>query len=123
MAARSAAIPAKKPGEERSDEQSEGKERDLCEALYPRRDSLDERKTKPMADEPGAIMTYNGEVSPIQAYLARPQSQEPRPAVIVIHEIVGLTAHIKSVADRFAGEGYVAFAPNLFSRPDLAEVL
>jgi carboxymethylenebutenolidase len=36
---------------------------------------------------------------------------------------MGLTGHIKSVADRFAEEGYVAFAPNLFSRPGLAEVM
>jgi carboxymethylenebutenolidase len=49
--------------------------------------------------------------------------QGPRPAVIVIHEIVGLTDHIKCVADRFAEEGYVAFAPNLFLRPGLAEVM
>lgn len=41
----------------------------------------------------------------------------------MIHEILGLTDHIKQVADRFANEGYVAFVPNLFSRPGLAEVL
>jgi carboxymethylenebutenolidase len=69
------------------------------------------------------MMAYDGEASTIQAYLARPVLEEPRPAVIVIHEIVGLTDHIKDVANRFAEEGYVAFAPNLFSRPGLAEVL
>ena len=76
-----------------------------------------------MADEASAMLTYDGEVSPIQAYLARPTSEGSRPAVIVIHEILGLTDHIKRVADRFVEEGYVAFAPNLFSRPALAEVL
>jgi carboxymethylenebutenolidase len=69
------------------------------------------------------MMTYNGEAVPVQAYLARPSVEGPRPAVIVIHEIVGLTDHIKRVADRFAEKGYVAFAPNLFSRPGLAEVM
>src|SRR5437764_13220472 len=34
-----------------------------------------------------------------------------------------MTDHIKNGANRFAEEGYVAFAPNLFSRPGLAEVL
>src|SRR5579872_585056 len=76
-----------------------------------------------MVDELRTMITYDGEVSPVQAYLTKPRTEEPRPAVIVIHEIVGLTDHIKSVADRFANEGYVAFAPNLFSRPGLAEVM
>lgn len=69
------------------------------------------------------MIAYDGEVSKIQAYLARPVIEGPRPAVIVIHEILGLTEHIKGVANRFVEEGYVAFAPNLFSRPGLAEVL
>ena|SRR5437870_3846835 len=68
-----------------------------------------------MTDELHAMTTYEGEAGTIQAYLARPDIEEPRPAVIVIHEIVGLTDHIKRAADRFAEEGYVAFAPNLFS--------
>ncbi|HZU66662.1 MAG TPA: dienelactone hydrolase family protein [Ktedonobacteraceae bacterium] len=76
-----------------------------------------------MANETGTMLTYDGEAGPLQAYLVKPATEEPRPAVIVIHEIVGLTDHIKNVADRFAGEGYVAFAPNLFSRPGLGEVL
>jgi carboxymethylenebutenolidase len=76
-----------------------------------------------MGNEARGMIAYDGEVGPVQTYLARPRGEEPRPAVIVIHEIVGLTDHIKHVADRFAQEGYVAFAPNLFSRPGLAEVL
>ncbi len=76
-----------------------------------------------MADGSGTMIAYDGESSAIQAYLIRPATTEPRPAVIVIHEILGLTDHIKSVANRFAEEGYVVFAPNLFSRPGLAEVL
>src|SRR5437667_11728629 len=76
-----------------------------------------------MVDESRGMVAYDGEAGPVQTYLARLSGEKPRPAVIVIHEIVGLTDHIKRVADRFAEEGYVAFAPNLFSRPDLAEVL
>jgi carboxymethylenebutenolidase len=57
-----------------------------------------------------------GEGRSLDAWLARPESPTgPRPAVIVIHEIFGADPHIRSVADRFAREGYVAIAPNLFS--------
>jgi carboxymethylenebutenolidase len=76
-----------------------------------------------MPDEFHRMLTFPGEAGPVQAYLARPDSPEPRPAVIVVHEIYGLDDHIKSVADRFAAAGYVALAPHLYSRPGLAEVL
>src|ERR1051326_963521 len=51
----------------------------------------------------------------MDAYLTRPDTKEARPALVVIHEIWGLSQHIKDVADRFAKEGYVALAPDLFS--------
>jgi carboxymethylenebutenolidase len=40
---------------------------------------------------------------------------ELRGALLVIHEIWGLTDHIKDVADRFAGEGYLVIAPDILS--------
>jgi len=49
-------------------------------------------------------------------FLARPKELGKRPAVIVIHEIWGLVDHIKDVARRFANEGYVALAVDLFGR-------
>jgi len=49
------------------------------------------------------------------AYLARPSTPEPRPGVVVIHEIFGLSPHIEDVAWRFADQGYVALAPDLFA--------
>jgi carboxymethylenebutenolidase len=69
------------------------------------------------------MLTYEGDDGPVQAYLSRPNTSEARPAVIVIHEIFGLTDHTKDVANRFAQQGYVAFAPHLFSRPSLASEL
>lgn len=36
-------------------------------------------------------------------------------AIILIHEIWGLVAHIKDVADRFATEGYLVVAPDILS--------
>jgi carboxymethylenebutenolidase len=50
----------------------------------------------------------------LPAYLARPQGQ-PKAAILVIHEVWGLTDHITSIADRFAAEGYVALAPDLLA--------
>lgn len=37
----------------------------------------------------------------------------PRGGLVVIHEVWGLTEHIKDVAGRFAAEGYVTLAPDL----------
>ena len=46
-------------------------------------------------------------------YLAVPE-QGSGPGVIVIQEWWGLVDHIKDVCDRFAGEGFVALAPDLY---------
>ena len=42
--------------------------------------------------------------------------KEPIPAVLVIQEIWGPDEHIQDVADRVATAGYVALAPDLYSR-------
>ena len=47
-------------------------------------------------------------------FLARPDRYGEYPAVIVIHEIWGLVDHMKDVARRFASEGYVTLAVDLF---------
>lgn len=49
-----------------------------------------------------------------QGFLAAPDGPEPRGAVVVIQEWWGLDAHIQDVARRFAAEGYVALAPDLY---------
>jgi carboxymethylenebutenolidase len=46
-------------------------------------------------------------------YLALPPSGRG-PGLVVIQEWWGLTTHIKDVTDRFAAEGFVALAPDLF---------
>lgn len=52
----------------------------------------------------------------MKAFVAAPQTTEKRPAVIVAQEWWGLTDHIKDIARRYAAEGYVAIAPDLYSR-------
>jgi carboxymethylenebutenolidase len=50
----------------------------------------------------------------LAAYRAEPVG-ETRGALIVIHEIWGLVDHIKTVADRYAAEGYLVIAPDILS--------
>jgi len=51
----------------------------------------------------------------MQAHVSRPSSQ-PKAGVIISQEAWGVTAHIRKVADRFAEQGYLAIAPELFHR-------
>lgn len=51
----------------------------------------------------------------IRAYVAYPERKTKAPAVIVIHEVFGLTDWEPTVADRLAKEGFVAILPDLLS--------
>jgi carboxymethylenebutenolidase len=51
----------------------------------------------------------------IRAYVAYPERKTKAPAIIVIHEIFGLTDWEPTVADRLAKEGFVAILPDLLS--------
>jgi len=50
------------------------------------------------------------------AYVARPQQNGPHPGLLVFQEAFGVNHHIRNVTERFAREGYVAIAPELFHR-------
>jgi len=52
----------------------------------------------------------------LPAYVARPNDRAAHGAVIVVNEIFGIHDYIKDVCRRFAGEGYVAIAPDYFDR-------
>lgn len=65
------------------------------------------------------VKYLSGTVS-MKAFVAAPVTNEKRPAIIVIQEWWGLTDHIKDIAKRYAAEGYVAIAPDLYSRLDHA---
>jgi carboxymethylenebutenolidase len=51
----------------------------------------------------------------VNCFVAYPEVKDKAPAVIVIHEIFGLTDWVRSVADQLAEAGYVAIAPDLLS--------
>jgi carboxymethylenebutenolidase len=50
----------------------------------------------------------------IRAFVARPSTPGPHPAVIMIHEFFGLNAEIIGKAQALADEGYVVIAPDVF---------
>ncbi len=52
----------------------------------------------------------------IEMYHVTHNDGKRHPSVIVVHEIWGLEKNLRSIADRFAAEGYNAYAPHLFSR-------
>jgi len=61
------------------------------------------------------IVSYPGlDNDDLMGYRAYQEGGESRPAIIVIQEWWGLNEHIKDVARRFATEGYVALAPDLY---------
>ncbi len=51
----------------------------------------------------------------IPAYVAQPKGQA-KGGIVVIQEIFGVNSHIRSVADGYAAQGYLAVAPAIFHR-------
>jgi carboxymethylenebutenolidase len=75
----------------------------------------------------GENVTFQANGSNTPGYLARPRagqtaltgaagrsSSAPARGVVVIQEWWGLVPHIRDLADRFAGEGFTALAPDLY---------
>ncbi len=57
----------------------------------------------------------NAKGDTVRAYVAYPERQGKAPAIIVIHEIFGLTDWEPTVGDDYAKKGYVAIVPDLLS--------
>jgi carboxymethylenebutenolidase len=68
----------------------------------------------------GSMVTFSTSRGKADGYLSRPAGGHS--AVIVLQEWWGLVPHIKDVADRFAGEGYLALAPDLYHGKSTVEV-
>ncbi len=69
-----------------------------------------------MADLKEMMVQYPSEGVTVRAYRAGQQGKTKRPAIIVVQEWWGLNEHVKDIARRYAQEGYVAIAPDLYSR-------
>src|SRR5579864_4835210 len=52
----------------------------------------------------------------MRLYVARPAGAAPARGLLVMQEAFGINAHIRDVTERFAREGFLAAAPELFHR-------
>ena len=52
------------------------------------------------------------------AYVARPETDQPVPAVLVIQEIFGVNAVMRNICDNLCQNGYLAVCPDLFWRQE-----
>jgi carboxymethylenebutenolidase len=58
----------------------------------------------------------------IKAFVVYPESKNKTPAVLVIHEIFGLTDWVRGVCDQLAENGVIAIAPDLLSGQKFEDV-
>jgi carboxymethylenebutenolidase len=68
----------------------------------------------------GEIVEFASNGSTAQGYLAVPEAGSG-PGVVVVQEWWGLVPHIKDLCERFAAEGVVALAPDLYHGTTTAE--
>jgi carboxymethylenebutenolidase len=68
------------------------------------------------ADIHAEYVKYLSGKDTITAFLAYPERSDPAPAVIVIHEIFGVSDFVRQTTEQLAKDGFVAIAPDLLSR-------
>jgi carboxymethylenebutenolidase len=81
-----------------------------------------------IAQAGGGTVTFASGTETASGYLSAPSGAGKKPAIVVIQEWWGVNDFIRSKADQFAREGYVALAPDLYrgkvaSDPDTAHQL
>src|SRR6266511_3501325 len=71
---------------------------------------------QPSADIHSEYVKFLSGTDTVTAYIAYPERPQPAPAVIVIHEIFGMSDFIRQTTEQLAKDGFVAIAPDLLSR-------
>ena len=71
--------------------------------------------------ETGTIQYTSQDGTTVDAFYSRPAGAGSYPGVIVTMEGMGLMDHHKDIAVRFAGQGYLAIAPDLYTREGTPE--
>jgi carboxymethylenebutenolidase len=59
---------------------------------------------------------YTGIITPLMGYLSAPATPDVYPGILVLHDIPGMTEHVRDMTRRLAKAGYVALALDLLSR-------
>jgi len=62
------------------------------------------------------MVSYPSDGVTMAGYVVGPKANGRHPAIIIVQEWWGLNEHIRDLTRRFAREGYVAIAPDLYSR-------
>jgi carboxymethylenebutenolidase len=61
-------------------------------------------------------LTFTRDGDRIHAFVASLPRHERMPAIIIVHDVRGLSEHYREIARRFAREGFLALAIDLYSR-------
>ncbi|MFE3290124.1 dienelactone hydrolase family protein [Rhodococcus sp. NPDC059234] len=61
-------------------------------------------------------ITLDAPDGPLGAVLESPSGSGPFPGVVVVHDMLGLSVDIRNIARSIADHGYLALAPDLYSR-------
>jgi carboxymethylenebutenolidase len=73
------------------------------------------RKAVDMSPRRREWVTVKHDKRSVESMVAYPKSEKKAPAMVVIHEIFGMTDWVEEVTDEFAEAGYIAIAPDLLS--------
>jgi carboxymethylenebutenolidase len=65
------------------------------------------------------VTVSTGPGDSVRAWIVYPERTTKAPVVIIVHEVYGLSPWIRSVADQFAAEGFVAVAPDLLTTKNI----
>jgi carboxymethylenebutenolidase len=60
-------------------------------------------------------MISTGPSDSVRAWIVYPERSSKAPVVVVVHEIFGLSAWVRGVADQLAADGFIAIAPDLLT--------
>ncbi len=63
----------------------------------------------------GEWVTVKHDQRAVETFVVYPEARDKTPAVLVIHEIFGMTDWVKDLTDQVAAAGYIALAPDLLS--------